>query len=72
MTEPAPGTVWQHKKGGLYEVLFVATHSETLERLVVYEGFHNPGIWVRPYEMFVDGRFTYSPEQTDYLRKQQD
>ena len=53
---------WRHYKGGDYEVLTVARHSETLEALVVYRSLYDDsGWWVRPYAMFtgeveVDGR----------------
>jgi hypothetical protein len=45
-----PG-MYRHFKGGLYEVLGVARHSETEEELVVYR--NNRGdLWVRPKAMF--------------------
>ena len=44
---------YRHYKGGEYEVLGVARHSETLEPLVVYRPLYNDsGWWVRPFEMF--------------------
>lgn len=44
---------YRHYKGGEYEVIAVARHSETLEPLVVYRPLYNDsGWWVRPYEMF--------------------
>ena len=47
-----PG-LYEHYKGNKYEVLYVATHSETMERLVVYKALYGDyGIWVRPLEMF--------------------
>jgi hypothetical protein len=49
----APGR-YRHYKGGEYEVMAVARHSETLAPLVVYRPLYNDsGWWVRPYEMFV-------------------
>ena len=54
--------LYQHYKGGEYEVLAVVRHSETLEPLVLYRPLYNDsGLWVRPYAMFceevvVDGR----------------
>jgi hypothetical protein len=58
---------YEHYKGGVYEVVGVANHSETLEKMVVYR--HGDGeLWVRPLAMFtemveVNGkkvpRFTY-------------
>jgi hypothetical protein len=44
---------YRHYKGGEYEVVGVARHSETLEPMVVYRPLYNEtGLWVRPYEMF--------------------
>jgi hypothetical protein len=46
---------YRHFKGGEYEVLAVATHSETHEQLVVYRPLcNNTGWWVRPLGMFVE------------------
>lgn len=48
----APGR-YRHYKGGEYEVMGVARHSETLEVVVVYRPLYNDsGWWVRPHEMF--------------------
>jgi len=62
---PLPDTPtgrYRHYKGGEYEVIGVARHSETLEALVVYRPLYNAsGLWVRPHAMFfghveLDGR----------------
>jgi hypothetical protein len=46
---------YRHYKGGEYEVIGVARHSETLEPLVVYRPLYNEtGLWVRPYAMFFE------------------
>ena len=46
---------YRHFKGGEYEVLAVATHSETHEPLVVYRPLYGEGgWWVRPLGMFVE------------------
>ena len=48
-----PG-LYRHYKGNLYEVIGVASHSETEESLVVYRALYGArGMWVRPFEMFV-------------------
>jgi len=47
-----PG-LYRHYKGQDYEVLGVATHSETGESLVVYRALYGEfGLWVRPETMF--------------------
>lgn len=66
--EIKPGR-YEHFKGNHYAVLYIATHSETLEKYVVYRQLYGKGeVWVRPLEMFketveVDGtmvpRFRY-------------
>lgn len=59
--QPVPGK-YRHYKGGEYEVVGVARHSETGEQLVVYRCLYdNNSLWVRPLAMFmetvmVDGR----------------
>jgi hypothetical protein len=54
MTEPIPGR-YRHYKGKDYEVIGVARHSETDERVVVYRPLYNDsGLWVRPLAMFVE------------------
>lgn len=59
---PTPTGRYRHYKGGEYEVLGVARHSETLEPLVLYRPLRGDGsLWVRPHAMFfgqveVDGR----------------
>mgnify|MGYP000852714745 CR=1 FL=1 len=50
----APG-LYRHFKGGLYEVIGLATHSETREQLVVYRAcYGEKGLWVRPETMFLE------------------
>ncbi len=55
---PLPSTPpgrYRHYKGGEYEVLGAARHSETLEPLVVYRPLYNAtGWWVRPHAMFFE------------------
>lgn len=47
-----PG-IYQHFKGGTYEVIGVAKHSETMEEYVVYKHLDGePSLWVRPRAMF--------------------
>ena len=44
----------RHLKGKHYKVLMEATHSETRERMVVYQALYGDfGVYVRPYDMFL-------------------
>ena len=47
--------IYQHYKGKLYQVFNVATHSETEEKLVVYQCLYGDySMWVRPLNMFLE------------------
>ncbi len=54
--------IYKHYKGNLYELLYIANHSETLEKMVVYKALYGEGeVWVRPAFMWdelveVDGK----------------
>ena len=44
---------YRHFKGGEYEVLCIAKHSETQEEMVVYRALYGDfTIWTRPAKMF--------------------
>ena len=72
MEEIKPGK-YRHYKGGEYEVLGMARHSETLEEMVVYRALYGEKeVWVRPAAMWnesveKDGvlyrRFSYIGEE---------
>ena len=52
--ELKPGK-YRHFKGNEYRLLYVATHSETLEPMVVYQALYGErGIWVRPASMWTE------------------
>ena len=52
--EITPGK-YRHFKGGLYEVVGMAKHSETLEEMVVYRALYGQGeLWVRPAAMWLE------------------
>lgn len=54
MIEPKPG-IYRHYKGNDYEVIGVATHSETEEELVVYRSLYGSyRLTVRPKKMFLE------------------
>jgi len=47
-----PG-LYRHYKGRDYEVIDIARHSETEEKMVVYRCLYNDySLWVRPLSMF--------------------
>lgn len=54
--------IYRHYKGNLYELIDIANHSETLEKMVLYRALYGKGeLWVRPISMWdeiveVDGK----------------
>lgn len=57
---------YRHFKGGEYEVLCLAKHSETQEEMVVYRALYGEGeTWVRPLSMWND---TVTREGKTYRR----
>ena len=49
-----PG-IYRHFKGGMYQVVGVATNSETGEYMVVYRArYGEKGLWVRPASMWTE------------------
>ena len=71
---PRPGR-YRHFKGREYELIGVATHSETGETLVIYRALYGEGaLWARPLSMWeetverdgkVSPRFTYIGDEND-------
>ena len=50
--ELKPGK-YRHFKGNEYELIGIARHSETLEKMVVYRALYGEGgMWVRPISMW--------------------
>ncbi|MBE6689552.1 MAG: DUF1653 domain-containing protein [Ruminococcaceae bacterium] len=68
MEYPKPGK-YRHYKGNEYQLICIANHSETLEKMVVYKALYGDGeVWVRPLSMWEEEvntgstavkRFTY-------------
>ena len=67
--EIKPGR-YRHFKGNLYEVIGIASHSETLEPMVVYRALYGErGLWVRPAAMWneVVSKPEYTGPRYEYL-----
>lgn len=68
---PEPGRAYRHFKGGLYEFLTMATHSETKEELVVYRSMHYGTVYARPlsewFEKVPEGRETFQEHRFELV-----
>lgn len=54
MISPLPGQTWQHYKGGIYEIITCATHTESAEILVIYQSISFGTIYARPLSIWVE------------------
>ena len=58
---PTEGQLYKHFKGSIYQVVTIAVHTETSDKLVVYRSIERPErVFARPLEMFMS--------EVDHLR----
>ena len=69
--ELKPGK-YRHFKGNEYNLIGTATHSETMEIMVVYQALYGEhGLWVRPAAMWTEHieRDGYSGPRFQYIEE---
>jgi hypothetical protein len=60
---------YRHYKGGLYEVIGTARHSETCEPMTLYRALYGEkGLWVRPARMFDEDVTAHGVTQRRFTR----
>ena len=51
---PVEGQIYKHFKGSLYRIVTIAVHTETSDKLVVYQSIEKPErVFARPLDMFM-------------------
>ena len=53
-TYPEPNQIWQHYKGGRYEIIAMCNHTTTHEVMVIYKSLSFNGFHARPYSEWYD------------------
>lgn len=61
--------IYQHYKGQLYQVMHVVTHSETEEKLVIYQCLYGDySLWARPLSMFTESITTADDREVERFK----
>ena len=68
---PEVGRKYRHYKGGLYEVITMATQTETQEPLVIYRSILFGSIYARPLSMWFDRVINSNKEKVVRFKKEQ-
>jgi hypothetical protein len=52
MNTPVAGELWEHYKGGLYQIVAIGRDEPTLESVVIYQSIKDGSVWVRSMTAF--------------------
>lgn len=54
MSYPLPNQIYKHYKGGTYQVISMATHTEQNQILVIYKSLKFGSIYARPIDSWLE------------------